>query len=66
MIEVSFSDGATVYLANLATRPRDLDTRRCERCNVYFTGPCPIVRGVRGETVIVCVVCKERTEVVGG
>lgn len=59
MIEVSFSDGATVYLANLAARLKDLATRRCERCGAYFTGPGPIIRGARGQTVIVCQGCKE-------
>lgn len=59
MIEVSFSDGATVYLANLATRSKDIPMRACQICGVYFTGPSPIIRGPQGETVIVCAGCKE-------
>lgn len=59
MIEVSFSDGATVYLANLATPSRDLVARPCGRCGIWFTQPFGIIRGPQGETVVGCVLCKE-------
>jgi len=63
MIEVVFGDGRIVHYADAVDLRRgefsSLATRRCERCGAYFTGPGPIIRGARGQTVIVCARCKE-------
>jgi hypothetical protein len=61
MIEVSFAIGDTFYLANMI-KSTDLATHRCAQCGGYFTGPCPIMRGTRGETVIVCRRCKSERD----
>lgn len=42
-----------------AGRALDVTMRACQRCGVFFAGPAPIMRGRRGETVIVCLSCKE-------
>lgn len=55
----SYFIGDTIVLKPLDQPTRDLATRQCQRCEVYFTGPAPIVRGMRGETVVVCPGCKE-------
>lgn len=58
MIEVSFAHGHTVYYATMReSKSRDLVARPCGRCGAWFTQPFGIIRGPKGETVIVCERC---------
>lgn len=39
--------------------PMPIEMKPCAHCRTFIPGPWPIIRGARGQTVIVCEGCKE-------